>query len=41
MQDAGKITAETATAHALSGFEKYRLVQDKVFERDFDRFLEQ
>ncbi len=39
LQDAGKITAEIAKAHALSEFEKYRVVQDKVFESDFDRFL--
>lgn len=41
LQDAGKITAEIAKAHALSEFEKYRVVQDKVFESDFDRFLDE
>lgn len=39
LQDAGKITAEIAKAHALSEFERYRVVQDKGFESDFDRFL--
>ncbi|TNG95268.1 virulence RhuM family protein [Pasteurellaceae bacterium USgator11] len=39
LQDAGKITAEIAKTHALSEFEKYRLVQDRGFESDFDRFL--
>ncbi|SMB89166.1 Virulence protein RhuM family protein [Pasteurella testudinis DSM 23072] len=41
LQDAGKITAEIAKAHALSEFEKYRVVQDRLFESDFDRFLKQ
>ena len=39
LQDAGKVTAEIAKAHALSEFEKYRIVQDKLFESDFDRAL--
>lgn len=39
LQDAGKVTAEIATAHAESEFEKYRVVQDKVFQSDFDIFL--
>lgn len=37
LQDAGKITAEVAKAHALSQFEKYRLVQDALYESDFDK----
>ena len=40
LQDAGKITAEIARAHSLSEFEKYRIVQDKLFESDFDKFIE-
>ena len=40
LQDAGKITAEIARAHALSEFEKYRIVQDRLFESDFDKFIE-
>ncbi len=41
LQDAGKVTAEIATAHAESEFEKYRIVQDRLFESDFDRLLKQ
>ncbi|MDA8233571.1 MAG: virulence RhuM family protein [Clostridia bacterium] len=37
LQDAGKVTAEIAKAHAEAEFEKYRIVQDKLFESDFDR----
>jgi hypothetical protein len=40
LQDAGKVTAEIAKAHAESEFEKYRIVQDKLFQSDFDRFVE-
>ena len=36
--DAGKITAEFAKSFAESEFEKYRVVQDKLFSSDFDRF---
>ena len=39
LQDAGRVTAEIAKAHAESEFEKYRIVQDRLFESDFDRFL--
>jgi hypothetical protein len=39
LQDAGKVSAEIAKAHAESEFEKYRLVQDHLFESDFDRAL--
>ena len=39
LQDAGKVTAEIAKAHAESEFEKYRIVQDRLFESDFDRFV--
>lgn len=37
LQDAGKVTAEIAKAHAESEFEKYRIIQDRLFESDFDR----
>ncbi len=37
LHDAGKVTAEIAKAHAISEFEKYRIVQDRLFESDFDR----
>jgi hypothetical protein len=39
LQDAGKVSAEIAKAHAESEFEKYRLAQDHLFESDFDRAL--
>ena len=39
LQDAGKVTAEIAQAHAESEFEKYRVVQDRLFESDFDRAI--
>lgn len=41
LQDAGKVTAEIAQAHAESEFEKYRIVQDRLFESDFDRLIKQ
>ncbi len=41
LQDAGRVTAEIARAHAESEFEKYRIVQDRLFESDFDRALQQ
>jgi hypothetical protein len=41
LQDAGKVTAEIAKAHAESEFEKYRIVQDQLFESDFDRVVRQ
>lgn len=39
LQDAGKISAELAKSHALSEFEKYRIVQDQLYQSDFDRIL--
>ena len=36
----GKISAEQAKLHAESEYEKYRIVQDRLFESDFDRFLQ-
>lgn len=41
LQDAGKVTAEIAKAHAESEFEKYRIIQDRLFESDFDRMIKQ
>lgn len=37
LQDAGKVTAEIAKTHAVSEFEKYRIVQDRLYESDFDK----
>ncbi|TAH56020.1 MAG: cell filamentation protein Fic [Treponema sp.] len=39
LQDAGKVTAEIAKAHAEAEFEKYRIVQDRLYESDFDRVI--
>jgi hypothetical protein len=41
LQDKGKITTEIAKVHAESEFEKYRIVQDRLFESDFDRIINQ
>jgi len=41
LQDAGKVTAEIARNHAESEFEKYRIVQDRLFESDFDRVVKE
>jgi len=40
LTNAGKVTAEVAKQFALSEFEKYRVVQDRLFKSDFDLFLE-
>ena len=39
LQDAGKITAEISKAKAETEFEKYRVVQDRLFMSDFDRYM--
>ncbi|MCD8015342.1 MAG: virulence RhuM family protein [Lachnospiraceae bacterium] len=39
LQDAGKITAEIAKAKAETEFEKYRIVQDRLFMSDFDKYI--
>lgn len=39
LQDAGKVTAEIAKTFAESEFEKYRPIQDRLFESDFDRVV--
>lgn len=41
LQDKGKVVAEIAKTHAESEFEKYRIVQDRLFESDFDRMIKQ
>ena len=40
LQDAGKVTAEIAKAHAESEFEKYRIVQDRLYLSDFDKQIQ-
>ena len=39
LNDAGKITAKIAKAKAETEFEKYRIIQDKLFVSDFDKYL--
>ena len=39
LQDAGKITAEIAKSKAETEFEKYRVIQDRLFVSDYDRYL--
>ena len=39
LQDAGKITAEIAKAKAETEFEKYRVIQDRLFMSDFDKYM--
>jgi len=41
LSDSGKVTAKLAKEHAESEFEAYRIVQDRLFESDFDRVLKQ
>ena len=39
LKDAGKVSAEIAKLHAETEFEKYRVIQDKLFLSDYDRFV--
>lgn len=39
LNDSGKITSEIAKDKAESEFEKYRIVQDRLFESDFDKLI--
>jgi hypothetical protein len=41
LEHPGKVSAEVAKAFAESEFEKYRIVQDRLFESDFDRAIKQ
>ena len=40
LKDAGKISHEIACDKALTEFEKYRIKQDKLYQSDFDKYLE-
>jgi hypothetical protein len=40
LSDAGKVTHELAQEFAETEFEKYRIIQDRFFESDFDRFVQ-
>ena len=39
LQGSGKVSMEAAKQHAESEFEKYRIVQDRLFESDFDKSI--
>ena len=41
LQDAGKVSAEIARLHAETEFEKYRIVQDRLYKSDYDLYLEE
>lgn len=40
LNDAGKVSAALAKKHAETEFEKYRIIQDRLYKSDFDKFLE-
>ena len=40
LNDSGKVTAALAKEYAESEFEKYRIIQDRLYKSDFDKFLE-
>ena len=40
LQTAGQVTAEQAKEHAETEFEKYRIIQDRLFRSDFDRYMD-
>lgn len=40
LNDAGKVSVALAKKHAESEFEKYRIIQDRLYKSDFDKFLE-
>lgn len=39
LQDAGKVSAEIAKIHAETEFGKYRVIQDRLFMSDYDRYF--
>lgn len=41
LHNAGSISAQIAQEHAESEFEKYRIIQDRLFESDYDRYLQE
>jgi len=41
LKDSGRVTAKIAKVHAETEFEKYRIVQDQLFESDFDKIIKQ
>ena len=41
LQNAGSVSRKDAVRHAESEFEKYRIVQDRLYESDFDKLVEE
>ena len=39
LQNLGTVSAKQTKQHAETEFEKYRIIQDRLFQSDFDRFL--
>jgi hypothetical protein len=39
LDNAGSVSHEDAVQHAETEFEKYRIVQDRLFQSDFDKYL--
>ena len=39
LQDADKVTAEIARLHAETEFDKYRMIQERLFMSDFDKYM--
>ena len=39
LTDSGKVSAEIARLHAETEFEKYRIIQDRLFMSDFDKYM--
>jgi hypothetical protein len=40
LQTVGQVTAEQAKEYAETEFEKYRIIQDRLFQSDFDRYMD-
>lgn len=40
LSDSGNVSAEQANEHAETEFEKYRVIQDRLFQSDFDRLYD-
>ena len=40
LQTTGQVSAEQAKEHAETEYEKYRIIQDRLFQSDFDRFMD-
>lgn len=39
LKDAGRVSAEITKLHAETEFEKYRIIQDKLFISDYDKYI--